>query len=103
MNDFVGTKDGDFKRRWAMCDTDQKKTIDNNCSKISVQFSLTVNLGDWNSAKLGCSLEDVIDNPDEFEIKFDHIYKKLRDKVVTELTILNKVYGIEKRNQGLKT
>jgi hypothetical protein len=61
---------------------------------------LTVNLGDWNSAKLGCSIEDTIETPDEFEIKFDHLYKQLRDKVVTELAIINKVYGIEKKGRG---
>lgn len=81
----------------------KQKTIENNCSKISVQFSLTVNLGDWNSAKLGCAMEDVIENPEEFDIKFDHIYKKLREKVISELAVINEVYGIEKRSQGIKT
>ena len=85
-----------------MSGKDQKqKTTENNCSKISVQFSLTVNLGDWNSAKLGCAMEDVIESPDEFEIKFDHIYKRLREKVIKELAVINEVYGIETRSQGI--
>lgn len=74
----------------------KQRTSGSNCSKLSVQFSLTINLGDWNSAKLGGSIEDDIDSPEEFEIKFDHMYKKLRDKVVTELAVIKKVYGMEK-------
>lgn len=77
-----------------------QKLVVGSSSKISVQFSLTVNLGDWNSAKLGATLEDVIENQDEFEIKFDHMYKRIRDKVVTELTTIQKIYNGEKGRKG---
>jgi hypothetical protein len=53
--------------------------------EICVQFSLTVNLGNWNSAKLGCTLSDVIEPGEEFETKFDEVYRMIRKKVREEL------------------
>jgi len=57
--------------------------------EIRVEFSLTVNLGNFNSAKLGCILEDVIEPGEEFETKFDNIYGMIRKKVRKELGILS--------------
>jgi len=46
-------------------------------------------------------MEDIIENEDEFEIKFDHIYKKLRRKVVNELADINKEYIAGKKDRGI--
>jgi len=53
--------------------------------EIHVQFSLTVNLGNWNSAKLGATVSDVIEPGETFEDKFDLIYRQIRGKVRNEL------------------
>jgi len=53
--------------------------------EICVQFSLTANLGDWNSAKLGATVSDSIEPGEEFEAKFDELYTKIRRKIREEL------------------
>ena len=53
--------------------------------EIRVEFSLTANLGNFNSAKLGCVLEDVIESGEEFESKFDLMYFQIRSKIREEL------------------
>jgi len=56
-----------------------------NPKEIHVQFSLTVNLGNWNSAKLGATVSDIIEPGEEFEAKFDEMYSMIRKKVREEL------------------
>jgi hypothetical protein len=53
--------------------------------EIHVDFSLTANLGDFNFVKLGCILEDSIEPGEEFEVKFDELYTKIRRKIRDEL------------------
>ena len=59
-----------------------------NPKELRVEFSLTVNLGDFNSAKLGCMLTDTLEVGEEFEEKFDQIYSRIRNKVRKELVNL---------------
>lgn len=59
-----------------------------NSKEIRVEFSLTVNLGNYNSAKLGCMLEDELLPGEDFDEKFDQVYAKIRGKVRKELTYL---------------
>ena len=56
---------------------------------ISVEFSLTVNLGNFNSAKLGATITDQINSTDEFDAQFDILYGKLRRKIYKELSKLS--------------
>lgn len=51
-----------------------------------------MNLGNFNSAKLGATLEDTISNPEEFEQKFDFLYSKIRNKIALELGKLNSAF-----------
>jgi hypothetical protein len=58
--------------------------------RLKVEFSLTVNLGNFNSAKLGGSLEDDIDDVTYIDRDFDVLYSKIRQKVLQELLKINK-------------
>lgn len=70
-----------------------------NSKELRVEFSLTVNLGNFNSAKLGCVLTDSIEKDEEFEDKFDQIYGRIRTKVRKELAMLtHKVEDVVEEN-----
>jgi len=56
---------------------------------IQVEFSLTINLGNFNSAKLGCILGDEVAEGESFEDKFDILYSQIRTKIRKELTRLS--------------
>ena len=64
----------------------------NDPLKIVVNFSLTVNLSNSHYAKLGGQLEGVAEKEEDNIIKFDALYKELRDKVITELLILKSTF-----------
>ena len=58
--------------------------------KVSVDFSLTLNLGNFNSAKLGATLEET--TMEDFESTFDDLYGRIKEKVFAELKVLNKQF-----------
>ena len=56
--------------------------------EFRVEFSLTVNLGNYNSARIGCALDDCVEPGEEFETKFDQVYQRVRHKVRSALADL---------------
>jgi len=51
----------------------------------SVTFAMTVNLGNFSSVKLGVTVEDHMQSIEEFESKFDFLYKKASNAVLEKL------------------
>jgi len=53
--------------------------------KMHVEFSVTVNLGNNNFAKLGAMVEHGISDVEEFAPTFDFLYDKMRKKIYQTL------------------
>lgn len=71
---------------------------ENEILKTAVNFTMTVNLGNGNFAKLGSTLETNISNIDEYEQAFDALYTKIRAKISNELGRINTVFQREVKN-----
>ena len=66
--------------------------MEKKSKKVSVDFSLTLNLGNFNSAKLGGTLEDYCTDAGEYEDVFDELFLKIKEKVYKELNNINKEF-----------